>query len=174
MGVIEAVITEPLADVGPVFLFDMGVVLIVIGTAAGELDGLFSLGEVAIEVVVEEFGAVVAVEAEERKRERGFDVLDLLEDAGFAFAPYGSLFGPAGGDIDGVDGVSEHAREGVAAVGDGVGFEEARLGFIPLVGFDGDLVTEEGPGFGGGAAPFFVMGAGWAEDAVDSGWGDLG
>jgi hypothetical protein len=65
--VIEALVSEPLADMSPVFLFDMGVVIFVIGAAAGEVDGLFSLGEVSEEVVVEEFGAVIAVEAEEGK-----------------------------------------------------------------------------------------------------------
>ena len=109
MGVIEAVITEPLADVGPVFLFDVSVVLFMVGAAAGELDGLFPLGEVAIEVVVEEFGAVVAVEAEEREGERFFDVFDLGQDVRFTFAPDGSLFGPAGGDINAVDGIGEHS-----------------------------------------------------------------
>ncbi len=49
---IQAVIADPLADMGPVFLFDMGVVLIVVSAAAGKLDGFFSLGEVAEEVVV--------------------------------------------------------------------------------------------------------------------------
>ena len=171
---VEALVAEPLADVGPVFLFDMSVVLFVVGAAAGELDGIGSLVEVTEEVVVEEFGAVIAVEAEEGERERGFDILDLLEDAGFAFAPYGSLFGPAGGDIDGVDGVGEHAGEGIAAVGNGVGFEEAGAGFIPLIGFDGDLVTQEGTGFGGRAAPFFIVDAGGGKDAVDGGRGDTG
>ncbi len=171
---IEAVIAEPLTDVGPVFLFDVSIVLFVVGAAAGELDGFFSLGEVAIEVVVEEFGTVVAIEAEEGERERGFDVLDLLEDTGFSFAPDSSLFGPAGGDIEGVDGVGEHAGEGIAAVGDSVSFKEAGAGFIPLVGFDGDVVSEESSGFGGGAAAFFVVDAGRAEDAVDGGWGDMG
>ena len=52
---------------GPVFLFDVGVVVFVVGAGAGELDGLFSLGEVTEEVVVEEFRAVVAVKAEEGK-----------------------------------------------------------------------------------------------------------
>lgn len=132
-------VAEPLADMGPVFLFDMGVVFFVVGAGASELDGLGFLGEVAVEVVVEEFGAVVAVEAEEGKGEGGLDLLDLLEDGGFAFSPDGSLFGPAGGDIDGVKGIGEHACEGIAAVGDGIGFEEARAGFIPLVGFDGDF-----------------------------------
>ena len=42
-------------------------------------------------------------------------------------------------------------------MGDGVGFEEARSGFIPLIGFDGDLFSQEGSGFGGGPAPFCVL-----------------
>jgi hypothetical protein len=62
-----------------------------------------------------------------------------LEDIGFSFTPDSSLFGPAGGDIDEVDGIGEHAGEGIAAVGDGIGFQEARAGFIPLVSLDRDL-----------------------------------
>ncbi len=158
---------------GPVFLFDVGVVVFVVGAGAGELDGMFSLGEVAEEVVVKEFGAVVAVEAEEGEGQRLFDVFDLLEDVGFAFSPDGSLFGPAGGEVDEVEGIGKGAGEGVAAVGDGVGFEEAGAGFVPLVGLDGDLVAEEGAGFGGGAAVFFEVEAGGREDAVDGGWGDM-
>jgi len=96
----------------------------------------------------------------------------LLQDIGFAFSPDGSLFGPAGGEVDEVEGVGEGAGEGVAAVGDGVGFEESGAGFVPLVGLDGDLVFEEGAGFGGGSAVFFVWNAGGGEDAVDGGWGD--
>lgn len=90
-----------------------------------------------------------------------------------AFSPDGSLFGPGGGDIDEVEGIGEGAGEGVAAVGDGVGFEEAGVGLVPLVGLDGDLFAEEGTGFGGGVASFFVVDAGGGEDAVDGGWGDL-
>ena len=89
-----------------------------------------------------------------------------------AFSPDGALFGPTGGDIGAIEGESEHAEEGGAAVGDSIGFEEAGARFIPLVGFDGDLVTEEGAGFGSGAASFFVMGAGGEEDAVDGGGRD--
>ena len=45
-------------------------------------------------------------------------------------------------------------------MGDGISFEEARAGFIPLVGLDGDLVSEKGSGFGGGPASFFVLASG--------------
>ena len=78
LGVIEAFVADPLADMGPVFLFDMGVVFFVVSAAAGELDGFFSLGEVAEEVVVEEFGSVIGVEAEEGEGERFFDMVDLF------------------------------------------------------------------------------------------------
>ena len=44
-GIIEALIAEPLADVGPVLLFDMGVIIFVIGTAAGKVDGAISFGK---------------------------------------------------------------------------------------------------------------------------------
>ena len=47
MGVIQAVVADPLADLGPVFLFDVGVVFFVVRAATGKLDGLFSVGEVA-------------------------------------------------------------------------------------------------------------------------------
>ena len=97
----------------------------------------------------------------------------MLEDSGFPFSPDGSLFGPAGGDIDEVDSIGEHAGEGIAAVRDGISFEEAGAGFIPLVGLDRDLLAKEGSGFGGGAASFFVVDAGVGEDAVDGGGGDL-
>ena len=60
---------------GPVFLFDMGVVIFVIGPASGELDGLFSLGEVFEEG---QLMAVIAIEAEDGKREGFFDVFDLF------------------------------------------------------------------------------------------------
>jgi hypothetical protein len=52
-------------------------------------------------------------------------------------------------------------------VGDGIRFEEAGPRFVPLVEFKGDLVAQEGSGFGGGATSFFVAEAGGLEEAVD-------
>ncbi len=53
-GIIESFIAEPLTDMGPVFLFDVGVIVLVIGSASGELDGAFSLGKMTQQMVVEE------------------------------------------------------------------------------------------------------------------------
>jgi hypothetical protein len=44
-GVIEALVAEPLADVCPVLLFDMGVIIFVISTATSKVDGMISFGK---------------------------------------------------------------------------------------------------------------------------------
>ena len=41
-------------------------------------------------------------------------------------------------------------------MGDGVGFEEPGARFIPLVGFDRDMVSDQGTRFGGGSASFVI------------------
>jgi len=156
-GVIESFIAEPLTDMGPVFLFHMGVVILVIGSASGELDGAFSLGEMTQQMVVEELRSVIAIESEQGERQRLFDMLDLFEDAGFSLSPDRSLFAPAGGDIDTVNGVGEHPGEGLATVGDAVGFEKTGARFVPLVGLDGDMFSQQGSWFGGGSATFSVL-----------------
>jgi hypothetical protein len=93
---------------GPVFLFDMGIVIFVVGTGASKLDGAFSLCEVPEEVIIEELPSVVTIKAEEREGQRVFDVFNLLEDVRFPFSPDRSLFGPTGGNIHAVNGIGEH------------------------------------------------------------------
>ena len=102
-------IAEPLTDVGPVFLFEMSVVIFVVGARASKLDGVFSLCEVFEEVIIEELAAIIAIEAEQREGQRVFDLFDLFKDIGFAFSPYGSLFRPARGNVNAVNGIGEHS-----------------------------------------------------------------
>ena len=68
---------------------------------------------------------------------------------------------------DAVKGIGEHAREGFSAMGDGIGFEDAGAGLVPLVGLDGDVFSEKGPWLGGGAASFLILGPDGAEESVD-------
>ena len=171
-GVIESFIAEPLPYMGPVFLFDMGVIVFVIGSASGELDGAFSLGKMTKEMVVEELRSVIAIKPQQREGQSVLDVVDLLEDAGFSLSPDRSLFAPAGGDIDTVNGVGEHPREGLSTVGDGIGFEKTGTRFVPLVGLDGDMFSQEGSWFGGGSAAFAILNPHRAEQPVHGGWRD--
>ena len=84
------------------------------------------------------------------------------------------MFGPAGGDIDAVDGIGEGAREGFSAMGDSISFEKAGVGLIPLVGLDGDMFSEKGSWFGSGTASFLVLSTDGAEESIDGCWGDAG
>jgi len=119
----------------------MGIVIFVIGSASCELDGLFSFCKVSEEVIIEELTSVITIEAEDRERECSFDVFDLFQDSGFTLSPYGALFGPAGGDIYEVDCIDVHSGGGIAAMSDRIGFKKAGARFVPLVGFDGDLLS---------------------------------
>jgi hypothetical protein len=104
----------------------MGVVVFMIGSASGELDGLFSVGEVSEEVIVEELAAVITIKAEDGEREVFFDVLDLFQDTRLALSPYCPLLCPAGSDINEVNGIGVQSLRGIAAMSDRIGFEESR------------------------------------------------
>ena len=171
-GVIESFIAEPLTDMGPVFLFDMGVIVLVIGSASGEADGTFSLGKMAQEMMVEKLRSIIAIKPQQRERQRLLDMVDLFEDASFSLSPDRSLFAPAGGDIHTVNGVGEHPGGGLAVVGHGVGFEKTGTRFVPLVGLDGDMFSQEGSWFGGGSALFAVLNPHRTEQPVHGGWRD--
>ena len=58
-------VADPLSDVGPVFLFDVSVVIFVVGSGASELDGVFALCEMFEEVIIEELAAIVTIKAEQ-------------------------------------------------------------------------------------------------------------
>ena len=152
---------------GPVFLFYVGVIVFVIGSAAGESYRMFSLGKVSEEVVIKELRSVVAIEAEKGEGQQGFDVFDLFEDAMFSLAPYRSLFRPAGGDIDAVKSIDKHSGKGFSAMGDGIGFKEAGVGLVPLVGLDGDVFSEKGSWLGGGTGSFLVLDTDGTQESVD-------
>src|SRR5512136_3028100 len=111
-------VSKPLPDMGPVFLFHMSVVVLMIGSASAKLHGLLSLVKVPHQMPIQELRAVIAVKPKQRERQGVFDILDLPENLGFAFAPDRSLFGPAGGNIHGIYGIGELAEESLPAMGD--------------------------------------------------------
>jgi hypothetical protein len=58
-------------------------------------------------------------------------------------------------------------------MGDRVGFEEPGAGFVPLVGFDGDMFSDKGSGFSSGSASFFVFDPSGKQEAIDRGGRDF-
>lgn len=127
----------------------------------------------SLEVIVEELASVVAIEAEDGEGEAFFDEDELLKDAGFSFSPDGALFCPSSGDIDQIDGIDVHSGRGLATMSHGIGFKKAGARFVPLVGFDGDLLSQEGPWFCGRLAPFCVMDPDRFQNPVYGGRRDL-
>ena len=162
-------ISKPLPDMGPVFLFYMGVIVLMIGSASGKVHGFVSLVKVFHQMPIQELPAVIAVKSEQRERQGVFDILNLLQDVGFAFAPDGSLFCPSGSNIYGINGIDELAEQSLPAMGDSIGFQESWFCFIPLVGFNRDLFSQEGAGFGGGSAPAPVFESGRFEKSIQGG-----
>src|SRR5512139_590150 len=103
-------VSKPLSDMGPVFLFHLGVIVLMIGPASGKLHGLISLVKVPHQMPIQELRAVIAVKPKQRERQGVFDILNLLEDFYFAVTPECSLFSPAGGNIYGVYGIGKLAE----------------------------------------------------------------
>src|SRR5512139_1760493 len=117
-------VSKPLSDMGPVFLFHMSVIVLMIGSTSGKLHGLISLVKVPHQMPIQELRAVIAVQPKQRERQGIFDILDLRKDVCFAFSPDGTLFCPAGSNIHGVYGIGKLAEEILPAMGDGVGLQE--------------------------------------------------
>ena len=65
----------------PVFLFYVGIVIFVIGSASGELDGLFSFGKVSEEMIVEELPSIITIEAEDGEGQCFFYIFNLFQDS---------------------------------------------------------------------------------------------
>ncbi len=55
---------------------------------------------------------------------------------------------------------------------DRVGFEEPGARFVPLVGFDGDMFSDQGSGFGGGSASGLILDSDGMKQPVDGGGRD--
>ena len=55
---------------------------------------------------------------------------------------------------------------------DRVGFEETGARFVPLVGFDGDMFSDKGSGFGGSSALGLILDSDGMKQPVDGGGRD--
>ena len=77
--VVDTVIAEQLSWVSSVFLLYVGIVVLFVRPAAGKANRGFSVGEVPYEVVVEELGAVVAVEPAQLERQVPLNFHYLLQ-----------------------------------------------------------------------------------------------
>jgi len=80
-----------------------------------------------------------------------------MEYADLTFAHDRSGFHPGRVNVGNVERVNELARGRVSRVRDQIGFGKAWGFDIPGVGFDGDMVFEQGTGFGATVESFFEL-----------------
>ena len=83
----------------PVFLFHISVFVFVIGAGAGELDRRLAIVEIAPEVMIKEFAAIIDMEAQNGERQLSFDVSNSLRNGGIAFIPDSACFRPLAENI---------------------------------------------------------------------------
>jgi len=122
----------------------MGVIVLMIGPASGKLHGLISLVKVPHKMPIQELPAIIGVKPKQRERQGVFDILDLLKDLCFAFAPDRSLFCPAGSNIHGVYGIGKLAQERLPTMA--MVSASRNPGFVSShwFGLNGDLFSQEG------------------------------
>jgi hypothetical protein len=144
-----AVVANGATHNGPVLLLDVGVVVATACPASGEGD-LF-LDAVTVELVVDELGTVVGVDAQQGERQALPCLLDGCKDMDLSLVGCSHAFCPSCMDICKTEcpGVVLSTDDDTAAVIDQVDFTESRLVFCPVCpGANGDLILEQRAGFG--------------------------
>ena len=158
---------------GPIFAFDVGVIVFVISSRAGELDRLFTFSEIVVEEMVNEFTSIVKVDTEDSERQRIFHILNLSSNFCETLAVGGALLRPVGGDIDRVGGKGINTVYRVTAMSHSICFKESGFEFIPLVSFNRDVMFEEKPWFGRTAAFAAVKFSNGPKRVIDGGGRDI-
>ena len=95
-----------MADLGEIFLLDVGLVVLFVGSRAGPFDVPFALQEIGFDDCVEEFAAAVALERRQ--------------------------FGPTAVEVGECQAPEERSTTAAAAMRDGVGFEGAVVGLVAV------------------------------------------
>ena len=142
LGAVVALPGEELAHMGPVLLLDGGEGIFLVWPATCEGDA--SLLRVAPEVVVDEFTAIVGVQALERKRQALAHVLHGGLDPRGALAQDGPALSPGRVNVGEGQGVEELPLGAAPRMRDQIDLGPARRAHIPVIRLDRDVVLEQG------------------------------
>jgi len=119
---------------------------------------------VADQVSVQELGAVVTIEAQQREGEPHAYPVYGFHDGPLASIGYGHTLVPASSDIDQAQGVDEFAADGASAVGHQINLQKTWPVVVPVAeGPDGDALLEASGSFGGTWASAWTSTPGFAE-----------
>jgi hypothetical protein len=146
-------------------LFDVGVVVFLVGPAAGELNGVGPA--VIVEMAVDELRAVIGVDAAQAEGQGLLQLDERRLDAALMLAEDGARLHPRGVDVGDVEGMQELALGRGAGVTDEIDLREARHGDVPAIGLDGDVVLEQGARLGAAVEAFLELALLGRQPAID-------
>ncbi len=150
---------------GPVLLLDVGVVVLLVRPTPSELD--VELLAVAVQMVVDELGAVVRVDTSQLKGASLANLLKRLHHEGLALAHDSLSLRPTGVDVGQGEGVDELSLGPIPRVRHQIDLREARLAHLPPSRPDGNLVLEQSPRFGLAVEPSLRLRLVGPEPTVD-------
>jgi hypothetical protein len=141
-----------LTDYRPVLLFDVRLVILPVGTAAGEGELLRLAG--AQQVGVEELAAVVRIDSQQRNGQPRTHRLEGLTHRDLPVAPDPRAFGPSGRHIRHRQGVEILALGAQATMRDQINLHKADALFVPgRIGLYRHLLLEQRSWLGGPQPP---------------------
>ena len=154
---VVTIVTDDVSDLRAVFLFDVGVVVFFVRAGAGELYFAMrgSTPAKAPEMVVDELGPVVGIDAFQVKGQARLDGACAVDNGFFGFAKNSLFFVPSGMNVHRIEGVKKVTGGAGARVGDEVDFQEPGPMNVPEVCANGDHVFEQGARLGCAIETFF-------------------
>ena len=148
---IIADVADELADVRPVFLFDVGVVVFLVRPAARELNAAPSA--IAIQVVIDKLRPIVRIDAAQREGQRAGDRIKRLPHPLLAFAHDRLCFDPRRVDVGHIQRMEELAFGAVAGMRDQVDFGKAGPCHVPALGLQRNVMFQERAGLRAAVEP---------------------
>ena len=124
----------------PVLLFYVPIVILVVGTRAGELNSRGALGEVAHQMMVQELTPIVAIKSQHLEWQGGFNLWGGCHDACCTFVKHRSISGLTAVNVRVGHTPDEVAFQARAAVRYGVGLQISGAVYVPVVVANRDLV----------------------------------
>ena len=112
----------------PVFLLYAGVVVLVVGARPGEIDPVWLIREIPLQVVVEELAAIIDGETEQWKWKLCFHVPHLFHHTGGPLVPNGPVLRPTAEYIGKREAPYEIPGQRCGTVGHAIGLHKA--GFV--------------------------------------------
>ena len=145
---VQSIIANGMAYHGPILLFDMGLIVFLVGTRTCEGDLLIQA--IVIEQVIDEFGAIIGVNSKQIEGQIWPHGSDRAANRLLAAPTQSNWLSPASTQVGAGQGVQEWSYGRVSTMCHQVYFQKAGFVFVPVSkGTHRDVLFEQAARFGG-------------------------